>query len=155
MSGENYTKSWAWMKIFSKEYQRTTPRTRRKAMIEAEKARTFTLNLILFTYKQMLIHGTEFLENNFFEKFNITLVAFVSVLNQRSLTMKCIWLKVLDKYGSVTSVHIYRFIFFKKRGEQFYVKNFLENYFAEKNNNAWIKTLISSVFNIVPTPTWH
>lgn len=94
-------------------------------MIEAEKARTFTLNLILFTYKQMLIHGTEFLENIFFEKLNITLVAFVSVLNQRSLKMKCIWLKVLDKYGSVTSVHIYRFIFFKKRGEQFYVKNLL------------------------------
>lgn len=50
-------------------------------MIEVEKVRMLMLNLILFIYKQMLIYGMEFLENNFFEKFNIFLVVFVFVLN--------------------------------------------------------------------------
>lgn len=58
-------------------------------------------------------------------------MAFVSVSNQGSLKMKYIWFKVLYKYGSVTSVQIYRSYFFKRRGNQFYVK--------KKNKKTWRK----------------
>lgn len=63
----------------------------------------------------MLIHGTEFLENNFFEKFNITLVAFVSVLKIVEDEMYFIKSTGQVWFGDF-STHISVHIFQKERG---------------------------------------